>query len=190
MVNIFKTNVENQAKQKSNKADVLCSNICNVRYTNLFAMHKYPFLAHTLYITIIFCEWTRAAQSHSFLMNSSLNSGWKSNLKVCCFNVHTKADKRWYERNIYTQNLLMGEAHDVHGLHGLMEVVLVLLARDWDVAIGQETIVVEALQQQVRCGHTNGKRAKSVAKMWYFRRVSNEQAKNRFVKTYQSIPFH
>lgn len=45
----------------------------------------------------------------------------------------------------------MGEAHDVHGLHGLLEVVFVLLARDWDVTVGQEAVVVESFQKQVRC---------------------------------------
>lgn len=48
----------------------------------------------------------------------------------------------------------MGEAHDVHGLHGLLEVVFVLLARDRDVTVGQETVVVESFQKQVRCGKT------------------------------------
>lgn len=43
-----------------------------------------------------------------------------------------------------TQNLLMGEAHDVHGFHGLLEVVFVLLAWDRDVTVWQETVVVEA----------------------------------------------
>ena len=35
-----------------------------------------------------------------------------------------------------TQYLLVGEAHDVHGVHGLLEVVLVLLPRDGEVAVG------------------------------------------------------
>lgn len=35
----------------------------------------------------------------------------------------------------HTQDLLMAEAHDVHGFHGLLEVVFVLLARDRDVTI-------------------------------------------------------
>lgn len=43
----------------------------------------------------------------------------------------------------------MGEAHDVHGLHGLLEVVFVLLARNGNVSVGQEAIVIEALQQEI-----------------------------------------
>lgn len=54
----------------------------------------------------------------------------------------------------------MAKAHDVHGLHGLMEVVFVLLAWDWDVTIGQEAVVVESFQKQVRCGHKTGKQNK------------------------------
>ena len=49
----------------------------------------------------------------------------------------------------------MAEAHDVHGLHCLLEVVFVLLSRDCDVAIGQETVVVESFQKQVRCPPNN-----------------------------------
>lgn len=47
----------------------------------------------------------------------------------------------------HTQNLLMSEAHDVHGVHGLLEVVFVLLSRNWDVTVGQETVVIEPLQK-------------------------------------------
>lgn len=43
----------------------------------------------------------------------------------------------------------MGEAHDMHGLHGFLEVVLVLLARDRNVSIGQEAVVIESLQEQI-----------------------------------------
>ena len=38
--------------------------------------------------------------------------------------------------SLLTDDLLVGEAHDVHGVHGLLEVVLVLLARDRHVPIG------------------------------------------------------
>ena len=55
-----------------------------------------------------------------------------------------------------TQDLVVGKAHDVHGLHGLLEVVLVLLARDGDVSVGQEAVAVEAVQQQVGCMCTGG----------------------------------
>lgn len=44
----------------------------------------------------------------------------------------------------------MSKAHDIHGLHGFLKVVLVLLARNWDVSIWQEAIVVESFQKQVR----------------------------------------
>lgn len=43
-----------------------------------------------------------------------------------------------------TQNLLGGETHDVHGVHGLLEVVLVLLSWDGDVTVGQEAVVAES----------------------------------------------
>lgn len=51
----------------------------------------------------------------------------------------------------------MGKAHDVHGFHGFLEVVFVLLPRNRDVTIGQETVTVESFQKQVRCGKTNRK---------------------------------
>ena len=57
----------------------------------------------------------------------------------------------------HTQNLLVGEAHDVHGIHGLLEIIFVLLARDGDITVGQETVVVESFQKQVRCGQKSGK---------------------------------
>lgn len=49
-----------------------------------------------------------------------------------------------------TDNLIMAEAHDVHGLHRLLEIVLVLLARDGNVTVRQEAVVVEAFEEQVR----------------------------------------
>lgn len=64
-----------------------------------------------------------------------------------------------------TQNLLVGEAHDVHGLHGLLEVVFVLLARDRDVTVGEETVVVESFQKQVRCGRKHGKTFRNMVKI-------------------------
>jgi len=45
----------------------------------------------------------------------------------------------------------VGEAHDVHGVQSLLEVILVLLAGDGHVAVGQEAVVAEALEEQVRC---------------------------------------
>lgn len=41
----------------------------------------------------------------------------------------------------------MREAHNMHGLHGLLKVVLVLLARDGNVTIGEEAVVIEALEK-------------------------------------------
>ncbi len=41
----------------------------------------------------------------------------------------------------------MGEAHDMHGFHGLLEIVLVLLARNENVTVGEEAVVIEALQE-------------------------------------------
>lgn len=46
----------------------------------------------------------------------------------------------------------MCKTHDVHGLHGLMKVVFVLLSWDWDVAIRQETVFVKSFQKQIGCG--------------------------------------
>lgn len=48
-----------------------------------------------------------------------------------------------------TDNLVVGEAHDVHGFHGLLEVLLILLTGDGDVTVGQEPVVVEAFEEQV-----------------------------------------
>lgn len=36
---------------------------------------------------------------------------------------------------LLTDNLVVGEAHDVHGLHCLLEILLVLLTRDRNVTI-------------------------------------------------------
>lgn len=58
----------------------------------------------------------------------------------------------------------MGKAHDVHGLHRLLEVVFVLLARNWDVTIGQETIVVESFQKQIRCDEEKQKNNRNMVK--------------------------
>ena len=44
-----------------------------------------------------------------------------------------------------TYLLFFREAHDSHGLHGLGEDVLVLLARNGNVAVGEEAVVIEAL---------------------------------------------
>lgn len=62
----------------------------------------------------------------------------------------------------------MSKAHDVHGLHGLLEVVFVLLARDGDVAIGQETVVVETLQKQVGWGKQKWKMFTSLVRKLLF----------------------
>lgn len=47
-----------------------------------------------------------------------------------------------------TYLLFFREAHDSHGLHGLGEDVLVLLARDRHIAVGQEAVVVVSLKAQ------------------------------------------
>jgi len=46
-----------------------------------------------------------------------------------------------------TQDFLMREAHNIHGFHGLLKIVLVLLARNRNVTIGEEAVVIEALQE-------------------------------------------
>ena len=48
-----------------------------------------------------------------------------------------------------TQLLLLSEPHDGHGLHGLIEHLIVLGGRDGHKAIGEERVVVEAFQKQV-----------------------------------------
>ena len=53
---------------------------------------------------------------------------------------------------LLTDYLVVGEAHDVHGVQSLLEVILVLLAGDGDVTVGEETVVVKVLEQQVRWG--------------------------------------
>lgn len=50
-----------------------------------------------------------------------------------------------------TDLLVFGDAHNPHGLHGLLEQVLVLLTGDGDVPIGQEAVLVVWLQQEVSC---------------------------------------
>lgn len=44
----------------------------------------------------------------------------------------------------------MGEAHDMHRIQGFLEIILVLLARDGNVTIWQETVTVKPLEKQVR----------------------------------------
>jgi hypothetical protein len=46
-----------------------------------------------------------------------------------------------------TEDLFVREAHDVHGFHGLLEVILVLLSRNRNIAIGEESVVVETFQE-------------------------------------------
>lgn len=46
-----------------------------------------------------------------------------------------------------TDNLVVGEAHDVHCIQCLLEIVLVLLARDGNVTIWQETVAVKAFKE-------------------------------------------
>lgn len=50
-----------------------------------------------------------------------------------------------------TDLLVLWDAHDPHGLHGLLEQVLVLLPGDGDVPVGQEAVFVVRLQQEVSC---------------------------------------
>lgn len=50
-----------------------------------------------------------------------------------------------------TNLLVFWDAHNPHGLHGLLEHVLVLLPRNSDMPIGQETVLVVWLQQEISC---------------------------------------
>lgn len=44
-----------------------------------------------------------------------------------CFGAHLEA--------LLTDDLVVGEAHDVHGVQSLLEIILVLLAGDGDVTV-------------------------------------------------------
>lgn len=48
-----------------------------------------------------------------------------------------------------TSCFLFRDAHDLKGVHGLSEQVLVLLARNSHVSIGQETVLTVILQAQL-----------------------------------------
>lgn len=65
-----------------------------------------------------------------------------------------------------TEDLIMGKAHDVHGLHGLLEVVFVLLARNRDVTVGKETVVAESFQKQVRYEKKDIKKTFSIEQLF------------------------
>jgi hypothetical protein len=41
----------------------------------------------------------------------------------------------------------MGEAHYVHCFHGLLKVVLILLPRDGNVAIGEKSVVAKSFKE-------------------------------------------
>lgn len=48
-----------------------------------------------------------------------------------------------------TDSLLFGEAHDLHGLHGLFIHLVVLLAGELNMASTQETVITEGLQEKL-----------------------------------------
>lgn len=64
--------------------------------------------------------------------------------------INAKGDKREADG---THPLLLGEAHDLHGLQGLLKQLVVLLARELYVTRDQETVAVEVLQQQLLYKH-------------------------------------
>lgn len=55
-----------------------------------------------------------------------------------------------------THLLILWDAHNPHGLHCLLEHVLVLLPRDGDVPVGQEAVFVVWLQQEISCEKKKG----------------------------------
>jgi hypothetical protein len=55
-----------------------------------------------------------------------------------------------------THLLILWDAHNSHGLHCLLEHVLVLLPRDGDVPVGQEAVFVVWLQQEISCEKKKG----------------------------------
>lgn len=48
-----------------------------------------------------------------------------------------------------TSSFLLGEAHDVHCLHGLLKQFIVLLSRNLNMACTQEAVITEGLQKKV-----------------------------------------
>lgn len=48
-----------------------------------------------------------------------------------------------------TDSLLLGETHDIHGLHGLFIHFIILLAGDLNVARTQEAVITEGLQKKL-----------------------------------------
>ena len=58
-------------------------------------------------------------------------------------------DERGVESAPFTVSLFFGETHDVHGLHGFIIQLIVLLASDLNMAVAQETVVTERLQKKL-----------------------------------------
>lgn len=77
-----------------------------------------------------------------FLLTSQLLSNLSD-----LWQMHRSSDSEEWGLRTHTEDLFMGEAHDVHRFHGLLEVILVLLPRDRDIAIGEEPVVVETFQE-------------------------------------------
>lgn len=48
-----------------------------------------------------------------------------------------------------TGSLLFGEAHNIHGLHGLFIQLIVLLARDLNVPRTEEAVITEGLKKKL-----------------------------------------
>lgn len=53
------------------------------------------------------------------------------------------------KNKIITDSLLFRDAHDLKGIHSLSEQVLVLLARNCHVSVGQEAVLAVVLQTQL-----------------------------------------
>lgn len=55
-------------------------------------------------------------------------------------------------QRIHTYLLFIWDAHDLHGLHGFLKHIFVLLPWDGNVPVGKEAVFVVRLQQQVSLG--------------------------------------
>lgn len=61
--------------------------------------------------------------------------------------IQQRPKPRWHI--LATNPLLFSETHDVHGLHGLLIHLIILLARDLNMAETEEAIIAEGFQKKL-----------------------------------------
>lgn len=88
-------------------------------------------------------EQDHQSQYISYLQK--LHWSWKSYLNTVVF----QAKNQVWQKGVCTYPLLLWDAHDVEGVHGLHKQVTVLLTRDGHVPVGQEAVVFVVLQTQL-----------------------------------------